>query len=205
MSNWCPGRIGPGSECPRCRPAVPGTSRLGPKALGVDQLSRATPAQLRNPVGSTSCSRPLAVGSEGPRGRPALPGQSHSVLRAHGSTSCPPRHGPGSEEPRGRPAFLGDMGPCQRACGVDQPSRASQARARGPVMFTSTPGGFGLCPRAWLWNSCPGRLAQVSEGPRGNQRSRATQSRARGPAVSTNSPGRFGCRSEVPRSTSCPG
>ena len=72
-------------------------------------------------------------------------------------------------------------------------------------MFTSTPGGFGLCPRAWLWNSCPGRLAQVFESPRGNQRSPANQSRARGPAVSTNSPGRFGFRSEVPRSTSCPG
>ena len=44
VSTCCPGRIGPGSECPRCQPAVPGHSRLGPKALGVDQPSRATRA-----------------------------------------------------------------------------------------------------------------------------------------------------------------
>ena len=193
------------SEGLRCQIGVLGESGPGPSALGVDQLSPEPHGWVRGPTGSTSCPGPLGPGSECPRVRPALPGQSHSGPRAHGSTSCPPRLGPRSEEPRGRPAVLGDMGPCQRACGVDQPSRASQARAQGPVMFTSTPRGFGLCPRDRVSNSCRGRLAQVSEGPRGNQRSQATQSGARGPAVSTNSPGRFGFKSEVPRSTSCPG
>ena len=76
-----------------------------------------------------------------------------------------------------RPAVLGDLGPCQRTRGVDQPSRASQTHARGPVVFTSSPGGLGLCPMAQVSNSCPGRLALGSEDAGVNQRSRATQAR----------------------------
>ena len=89
----------------------------------------------------------------------------------------------------GRPAVPGDSGPCRRARGVDQPSWASQARAR--CLPGSTSG--------------PGHLTPGSRDGVVDLRSRATRSSARGPAMSTKSPGRLGSWSKVLRSTSCPG
>ena len=70
VTSW-PGRLMPGSEVPRVRPALPGDSGPGPSAQGVDsclgdsgpcprshrvdQLYRATRARVRCPVVSTSC------------------------------------------------------------------------------------------------------------------------------------------------------
>ena len=39
-STSCPGRLGPGSDFPRGRPAIPGDSGPCPRARGFDQLSR---------------------------------------------------------------------------------------------------------------------------------------------------------------------
>ena len=89
----------------------------------------------------------------------------------------------------GRPAVPGDSGPCRRARGVDQPSWASQARAR--CRPGSTRG--------------PGPLTPGSRDGGVDLRSRATRSGARGPARSTKSPGRLGSWSKVLRSPSCPG
>ena len=70
VTSW-PGRLMPGSEVPRVRPALPGDSGPCPNAQGVDsclgdsgpcprshrvdQLYRATRARVRCPVVSTSC------------------------------------------------------------------------------------------------------------------------------------------------------
>ena len=72
---------------PRGRPAVPADSGPGPRARGVDQLSRPTRARVRGPAGSTSCPGRLGPGSEGPRGRPAVPADS-------GPGPCGPRWDP---------------------------------------------------------------------------------------------------------------
>ena len=96
----CLGGLGPGSECPGCRPSVPrfgpgsqvpwgqpgvpGNSHSSPRARGVDPLSRVSRARVRWSGGSTSFPRPLGHVSEVPRVRPALPGESRSALRANG-------------------------------------------------------------------------------------------------------------------------
>src|SRR5512137_2969260 len=60
-----PGSLALASMAPQGRPAVPGDWGLGPKALGVDQLSRATRARIR-----------------GPAGQPDIPGDSGADPRA---------------------------------------------------------------------------------------------------------------------------
>ena len=79
-----PGSLGPGSEGPRCHTALLGHSRFGPtdrgvdqltratlarcpKALGVDRLSRASPACARGTVVWTNSPRRLKFGSEVPQ------------------------------------------------------------------------------------------------------------------------------------------
>ena len=143
-------------RCPRCRAAVPGPSRLGPKALGVDQLSRATPAQLQKSCGvdqlsqaipaqlggpavSTSSSGPLVLWSEGPRGRPAVQGDSGPGPKAGGVNQL-------SLAPR----------VLFRGLGVNQLSRMSWAFFRGPTGSTSCPWRLGLSPKALVSTICPG-------------------------------------------------
>ena len=72
-STSCPGRIDPMSEGPRCRPAVPADSVLGPRGHGVDQLSRPSLSRFQAAAGLT-CS----PGQKGPR--------DHGVA---GSMRCP--------------------------------------------------------------------------------------------------------------------
>ena len=55
VSTSCPRQLGPGSDGPPCRPAVPGDSGKGPKARAVDQLSQATRARVPGSAGSTRC------------------------------------------------------------------------------------------------------------------------------------------------------
>ena len=87
----CSACLGPRSNGPRGPPAVlcasgpgPGTRGvdqisgdwgLGPKALGILQVSRATRAHVQGPSGTTSCTGRLVLGFGGLRVRPALPGE----------------------------------------------------------------------------------------------------------------------------------
>ena len=142
-STSCPGRLRPGSELLRGRPALPGHLHLCPRALGVDLLSQA-----------------LGPGSDGPWARPAVPGDwgpspkalsvDHlslatrtRVRRPAGSTNCPGRLGPWSKAPRLRPDLPGESRSGRIACGFDQLSRGTRARVRGPEASSSCPRGIG--------------------------------------------------------------
>ena len=149
-STCCPGRIGPRSACPRGRPAVPGHTCLGPKALGVDLLSLETPARLRKPAGSTSSSEGLGPGSEGLSGRLAVPWDSGSCPRARGADQHSLDHRGLVRRPSGMSSCPGPLRPGSKALGVDKLFRATRARVRRPEVSTSV----------------SGRLALVSEGPR---------------------------------------
>ena len=74
----CPRHLGPIPEASRCRPDVPGNSRLGPKARGVDQLSRLNLVQFQGPVGRQAVP---VDSSPGPNARRFE--QQSRVTRAH--------------------------------------------------------------------------------------------------------------------------
>ena len=156
-STDCPGRWGP-----------------APKALGVDQRSRATRARVRGPVVWTSCHRPLGPGSEFTLGLPAVAGDSGPCPRARGfdqlsrvtralfggtvvqpvvpgdSGRCPMSRiidqasWANSVGRRGQSADSCDSGPCPRPCGVKQKSWVTPARVRGPAVSTNRPGTLAL-------------------------------------------------------------
>ena len=136
-------------------------------ARGFDHLSRATRAGAREPVVSTNPPGCFRFWSE--------------VLR---STICSRRLGPVPDVLLGRPAVPGDSGSHRRDCSVDQASRATRARARGPEVSTSCPRGLGPVPdglgfrqvsrstRARVLvpkgsTSCHGGLRPMPEGKRG--------------------------------------
>ena len=114
---------------------------------------------VRGPVGSTSGLRGIGPGSEGLRGRPDVSGDSgpcpnaSSVHRMSwatralvGHTTVLTRHlrrqGPVPKGPCGGPAVPSNLGVYPRPRGVDQISRATLARVRGPAGSTSSPGGL---------------------------------------------------------------
>ena len=115
----CLGGLGPGSECPGCRPSVPrfgpgsqvpwgqpgvpGNSHSIPRGRGVDQLSQVTPVRVRVPVVNQLS-----------RATPTL------VRRTALSNRRLGRHGPVSVGPWGRPSLLGNWGLYPRPRGVDQ-------------------------------------------------------------------------------------
>ena len=164
VSTSFPRELGPGSEVPQGRPPVPGDSGPGPRACGVDRLSRGTRARVRGPPGRPAVqvdsgpslkarvvdqlSQALGPVSEGTWVRPGVPGDRTRVRRPVGSTICPGRYWPGSKGPRGPPAGPRDSGPVLMARGVNQQSLAPGARVRNPSVLTS----------------CPGRLETVPEG-----------------------------------------
>ena len=113
VSTSCPGGLGPGSEDPRGRPAVPCDSSQGPRACGFDQLSRVTHALIPGLTGSTSYHRVIKM--------------SQVFL-------------PGSEVLRGRPALLGHMRLRPRARRFDKLSRSTGASVRMHSGLTSSPG-----------------------------------------------------------------
>ena len=194
-SNRCPGRLRRVSEVLHVRPAVPGHSRLGPRASGVDPLSR-----VQRPSGLTSCPGQLALWSKGPGGRPVFPGDLCLCLSAcevdptslatqawlQGptvSTSCSWRHALVSECPRCRPALLGNSRSGPRAREFDLLFFTTQALIRGPEVSTDVPGDSGPSPR-----------------DRGvDQLSLATRGWFQVPARSTRSLWRLGPGSESPR------
>ena len=129
-STSSPGRLAPGSDNPRGRPALPSDSQSSPRARGVRQHSRAT----RAPV-------------DGPHCRLALPGDSGPSLRSCGldqmsrptwggvplpavSHSSPERLGALVRWPAMSTSVLDDLRSGPRAHGVDQPSRVTRARVR---------------------------------------------------------------------------
>src|SRR5512135_439180 len=107
----------------RGRPAIPGDTDPGPRARGVDQLSRATQARVRAPLGLTSCPGQLAPRSDG-----------------LGVVRCPGYLWHMTEVSRARPAFQEDIGVDPRARSVDQLSRAPRDLVGVSVASTSCPG-----------------------------------------------------------------
>ena len=198
-STSCSRRLGPGSEGPRCPPALPAASGQDPRALVVDQLSRATRACVLGQAWSTRCPGRLVLGSEGPRGRPAVTG--HSVLgpSARGFDQE-------SRETRARvrmPAvstyFEGDLGPSRRVRGVDLPFGRIRPMPKGPW--------FQQASRETLDLARCGGVEQLSQGTRPwteGTRCRPTlpgdwPSSVRGPEGSKSSPGRLALGFQGPR------
>ena len=197
-STSCSRRLGPGSEGPRCRPALPAASGQDPRALVVDQLSRATRACVLGQAWSTRCPGRLVLGSEGPRGRPAVTG--HSVLgpSARGFDQE-------SRETRARvrmPAvsthFEGDLGPSRRVRGVDLPFGRIRPMPKGHG-FDKHPGRLWTLLGAAVSNSCPRELALGPRAPVVAQHSLATRASVRGPEGSKSSPGRLALGFQGPR------
>ena len=187
------------SEGPRCRPALLGDSRWGPRSRGVDQMSRASRAMVRGPAWSTSSPGRLELGSEVPQGSPAFPGDSRSGRWPTLSTSSPGRLGPMPEGLRARPDVPADLGPCSSACGVDQLSRATRARVRWSAGSTSCPSLLGPCsegPRCRP--ALPGDLRPAPITREVSQLSQATCARVRGPVGLTSSPRRLRLLSDGP-------
>ena len=163
-------------DVPRGRPDAPGDSGPYPRARGVDQLSRATPALVQRPEASTSSPR-------APRAR--FRGTPVSTIGTGLFVPCP--------RVRVSTTSLGRLGPGPRARGVDQLLWAIPARVRGHTVSTSCPARRGPgseCPRRR-----PGVPCDSDPGPRAlgvHQHSRETCARVRWPEVSTSSPGRLG-------------
>ena len=132
-----PGRLGPWSKGPRCRPAFAGNSVPCPRVHMVDQISQAP-----GPV------------SEGPWGRPAVLGDSCSLPKPADTTSSPWCLGPMPEVPRGRLALPGVSGQFPSARRVHQQSRSTRSCVQGPAVSTRCPGLLSLlsdgprCPPA---------------------------------------------------------
>ena len=175
VSTSFPRELGPGSEVPQGRPPVLGDSGPGPRACGVDRLSRGTRARVRGPAGSTSCPGGLGPESESPRGRPAVPG-TRACVRGHvGSTRCPRRS---HSSPTAR--------------GVDHMSRAILARVQRPAVSTNSPARLGSGPRSHGRPAVPGASGPCQMSRCMDQLPRATWALVAGPAVSNRRPGRLG-------------
>ena len=181
VSNRRPGQLGPVSEGPRGQPAVPGDSRLGPSACGVDQQSRATRALVGGTSVSTGCPGGLGPASEGPPGRPAVQVDSGPSLKARVVDQLSQALGPVSEGTWVRPGVPGDRTRVRRPVGSticpgrywpgSKGPRGPPAGPRdsGPVLMARGVNQQSLAPGARVRNpsvltSCPGRLETVPEG-----------------------------------------
>ena len=201
-----PGRLGPGSDFPRGRPAIPGDSGPCPRARGFDQLSRVTRALFGGTV-----VQPVVPGDSGPCPMSRIIDQASWATQAHaraltGLTSCPVRFGPRSVGRRGQPADSCDSGPCPRPCGVKQKSWVTPARVRGPAVSTNRPGTLALGSEG------PQRLPAFpgdwGPGPKAlevGQVSRATRDLVGGPAVDQLSRMTWARTRCTAGPTSCPG
>ena len=172
-----PGRLGPGSEGPRGRPAVPGDSVPGPKAREVDQLARATRARVRGHTLSYNCPGRLGLVSEGPRCSPDEPGTPARLRVPRGSTRSPGRLGPVSAGPLGRP-LVRATGPVSQVQWDPQIVRVTWARLPVPAVSTRYPWRLGPCSDSmWGRQGVPG---DSGSGPRDcdiHQHSRVTRAR----------------------------
>ena len=131
----------PDSEAPRARAALPDHSCLGPRARGVDQLSRRLGPWLEGPRCRPGVHGDSGPCPENPRVRPALPCDLCPGPRACGmnrltrgirarvrgpvvSTGCPRGIRPVPAGQQVLPVDPGDSVPCLRAQDVDQIFRA---------------------------------------------------------------------------------
>lgn len=203
-----PGRLGPGSECLRCRPTsretwdrvggsagltcLSGESGPCPRAHGFNKH----PGRLWTLLGavvSNSCPRELALGPRAPGVDQLSLATRASVRVPEGSKSSPGRLALGFQGPRGRPDVFGESGPGPSAHGVDQVSWLTRARTQGPAGSTSSPGQIGPGPEVPLGRPpLPGHLRTRPRTRVFNQLSRATRAQVRGPAGSASCPGGLG-------------
>ena len=137
------GGLGPWSEGPWGRPAVPGDSSQVPRACGFDHLTRVTHALIPGLTGSTSyhrvinMSQGLLPDSDGLRGRPALLATCAYVQEPAGLTSSHGPLGPGTEGLRVLPALPHVS--CSRpiACGVKYLYRVTRTCATAQLALVS--------------------------------------------------------------------
>ena len=132
VSNSCPRRLGLGLEGPRYRPAALGDLGPCPRALRLNQHSRATHARVQGPAELTSCPvrhRPL---NKGRRCQHVPPGDSRPGPSSHG----------------GRPTLPDDSRPLPRVCVFDLLSRAHWARVRWLVCRPAVMDDSGWGPRS---------------------------------------------------------
>ena len=179
-----PGRLGPGSDCPRSRSAVLGDSGPCPKSRRVDLLSHAYRAIVQGPWGRSDVPCDLAPC---PRagGVKQLSWATRTLVRGPGWSSCPIGCGAMPEVQRGPPPIPGESrsGSCVSSRGDDQLSRVTWAQVRGSALSTSSPRRLGTVNEGPGWrpvfpgdsgpgptprgsNICPGRLGSGSDGPR---------------------------------------
>ena len=197
-STSCPGQLGPGSESPRGQAALPGDSRFGLRARGVEQLSQATRAWVCGPKCSTSPSGQIAPCSDGPQCQQALRVESGPCPRARSvdqlcqATQVCVR-GPAvyllswatwefARCSAGSNSCPGNSGPGPRARGADQLSRGIQPMPEGQPHPPVVPGDWDPCLKARLFD----------------QLSLANHAWVRVPAGLTGSPGQHALLSRAP-------
>ena len=184
-----PGRLGPGSECLRCRPTsretwdrvggsagltcLSGESGPCPRAHGFNKH----PGRLWTLLGavvSNSCPRKLALGPRAPGVDQLSLATRASVRVPEWSKSSPGRLTLGFQGPRVRPDVFGDSGPVLRDGGVEQVTKATRGRDRGRAGPPDLLGHSGPALRA-------SGLDQLSRAPRACVQGTAGSTSTHGP------------------------
>ena len=170
-------------------------------ARGVDQLSQATRARVRGPTGSTRYHGRFTLHSEVLRSRPAPPGNAGAGPRARVVDQLSRTTRAMVGVPSGQPAVPVVSGPFRTYCGVDHASRLTRAHARGPSVWTSSPGQVGTVPGAsWGRPDFPGASGPCRRACGVEQLSRATRDQVRGCLLYTSPSPRDGLLSRMPSS-----
>ncbi|XP_020946894.1 collagen alpha-2(I) chain-like [Sus scrofa] len=182
-SGPCPRGLQPGSEGLRSGPALPGHSRLRPKACGFDLLSQGNRGQVRGPEGSTSCPRGLGPVPDFQQGRSAFPDASRMCPSARGEDQQ--FQVLGFQGTQGRPDVFGDSGPVPRSHGVEQVSKATRACYGGPTGQPDVPGNSGPAPRACGLDQLSRATRTCVQGPTWSTRCWGTRALVRSPEGST--------------------
>ena len=189
VSTRCAGRVAPGSEFSRYRPAVPDDLCPVQRACGFNQKSWATRARVRVLAGSISC-----------------PGDSGPCPKSRSIDLLSRAYRAVVQGPQVRSDVPGHLDPFRRCRGVDQLSRMTRTHVRVLKVSTS-------CPRLLtIWSEGPwcrpallddSRLGQTSRDV--DQLSHTIRDRFSGPAGLTQCP-ETRARDRVPTgSTSCLG
>ena len=182
-STSCPRGLQPGSEGLRSGPALPGHSRLRPKACGFDLLSQGNRGQVRGPEGSTSCPRGLGPVPDFQQGRSAFPDASRMCPSARGEDQQ--FQVLGFQGTQGRPDVFGDSGPVPRSHGVEEVSKATRACYGGPTGQPDVPGNSGPAPRACGLDQLSRATRTCVQGPTWSTRCWGTRALVRSPEGST--------------------
>ena len=133
MFTCCPGRLRPGSEGTRGRPALPGDSVPSPSARSVNQQSHASRAQFQSAAELTSCAWRLGPVNEHPWCRPDFQGDSGRAPRAHSVDQFSQATRALVRVPAVSTSYPGDSGQASTARGVYHLSRGTPASVPGPA------------------------------------------------------------------------